>query len=169
MKWLDKTLIVGPYLALCTTEADYKKAMACMGAEEPLAPWLGPNANASTHQLSHAKNGIASIVCIRPDPDRTGVQMASTLIHEAVHVWQQYRDYVGEDRPSSEFEAYAIQNIAETLMEAYAEQVHQDGLAHEVLVRTLRGIYKEADIDLPKQVDPSTEVRRIAKALRGAA
>jgi hypothetical protein len=52
-------------------------------------------------------------------------------------------------------------------MEAYAEQVHQEGLAHEVLTRTLRGIYKEAGVDLPKEVDPATEVRRLAKALRG--
>ena len=53
---------------------------------------------------------------------QSGVQIAALLCHEAVHIWQQARDIMGEKSPSSEFEAYSIQRIAQDLMEQYCEQ-----------------------------------------------
>lgn len=41
------------------------------------------------------------------------------LAHEAVHVWQEIREAMNEDRPSSEFEAYAIQHVVVELANAY--------------------------------------------------
>jgi len=45
--------------------------------------------------------------------------LVGLLIHEAVHVWQNVRDLISEDRPSREFEAYSIQSIAQKLIDAY--------------------------------------------------
>lgn len=42
--------------------------------------------------------------------------MPLTLVHEAVHVWQNACEQVGEDNPSAEFEAYSIEQIAENLI-----------------------------------------------------
>lgn len=41
------------------------------------------------------------------------------LVHEATHVWQDIREAIGETHPSSEFEAYALQNISANLFSAY--------------------------------------------------
>jgi hypothetical protein len=46
-------------------------------------------------------------------------QVYALLVHEAVHIWQDVKHRIGEDNPSSEFEAYAIQNISQELMLAY--------------------------------------------------
>jgi hypothetical protein len=123
MKWLRRALVEGPYLALCTTEAGYKKAMRHMEIKEPLDSWISSGAHATTHTYADEDGHVSAVVCVRPDHDKTGIQVASLLTHEAVHVWQHWRDFIGEKNPSSEFEAYSIQNIAQTLMEAYAEQI----------------------------------------------
>lgn len=57
-----------------------------------------------------------AIVTIADFPPRLVVDL---LVHEATHVWQDVRGGIGEDRPSSEFEAYAVQNIAANLFKAY--------------------------------------------------
>lgn len=46
-------------------------------------------------------------------------EINSTLCHEATHVWQAHEDSIGEVNTSREFEAYSIQAIAQTLMEAF--------------------------------------------------
>jgi len=38
-------------------------------------------------------------------------------------VWQEYSSRIGETNPSSEFEAYSIQAIAQRLMTAYADSL----------------------------------------------
>jgi len=61
------------------------------------------------------------IVCVNVD-GRSGIEVAGLLVHEAVHIWQEYRRNVGETSPSSEFEAYSIQTISQQLMWGYCEQ-----------------------------------------------
>lgn len=43
------------------------------------------------------------------------------LVHESVHVWQGYREFIGEAKPSDEFEAYSIQGIFSTLLLAFSQ------------------------------------------------
>lgn len=50
---------------------------------------------------------------------RTPQMVVELLAHEAMHVWRDLRKTVGEDKPSSEFEAYAIQHIISDLLDAY--------------------------------------------------
>lgn len=44
-------------------------------------------------------------------------------MHEAVHVFQHFKKSIGERKPSKEFEAYAIQSIADRLMNEYADRI----------------------------------------------
>jgi hypothetical protein len=52
------------------------------------------------------------------------VEIAGILVHEAVHIWQEYCDFYGEDKPGREQEAYAIQFIAHELMTEFARKVY---------------------------------------------
>jgi hypothetical protein len=56
-------------------------------------------------------------------PEADGVDVATLLVHEAVHVVQEYFRYIGEDNPGSEIEAYAIQNVSASLMNAYRDRL----------------------------------------------
>lgn len=62
------------------------------------------------------------IVCLSGTEGRSGVEIAGMLIHEAVHIWQQYCEDIGERHPGDEQEAYAIQAIAQELLAEYARR-----------------------------------------------
>ncbi len=123
MKWLDRDLILGPYLMLATNEQEFRDAMRHMEqAWSDHDPWVNKGADATTWSFCNPKGERVCVVCLRNDKDRSPIEIAGVLVHEAVHVWQEYRDGVGETKPSSEFEAYSIQAIAQRLMTAYRDQ-----------------------------------------------
>lgn len=47
-------------------------------------------------------------------------EIVSTIIHESVHVWQGMCEYIVEEEPSREMEAYCIEYIAITLIKEYS-------------------------------------------------
>jgi hypothetical protein len=126
VKWLNRDLITGPYLGLATTEAEFHKALRhCKVPADKWPKWVSEGANATTHTMGNAQGYTTCIVCLRPDKDCTPIQIAAVLVHEAVHVWQEHCERIGEDRPSPEFEAYSIQAISQRLMQAYADSLSQ--------------------------------------------
>jgi hypothetical protein len=122
VKWLDRDLITGPYLGLATTEAEFHKALRHLKiAREKWPKWLDDDSLGSAHSFTSPKGSLVCVVCMRPKNGADAIENAGTLIHEAVHVWQQFRDRICEHSPSREFEAYAIEAIAKNLMKAYAK------------------------------------------------
>jgi hypothetical protein len=124
-KWLDRGLLGGPHLMLCLNEADYRRALKRLQVKGP-RDWLAsPQATATAHTFENTGNGsLVSIVCLRTDiePPLDGITVAGLLMHEAVHVWQSYCEWIVEDKPGDETEAYAIERIAVRLMRSYVEQ-----------------------------------------------
>lgn len=120
MKWLCNTLMFGPELALVRSEREYAKALKQIGATADGRSWLIDGSNATAHFFKSSNGKACAIVSLDDCTDRDGVVVAGLLVHEAVHVFQQYCDFIGESRPSVEFEAYSIQTIAQKLMSQYA-------------------------------------------------
>ena len=123
MKWLGRSLITGPYLTLVLNERDYQRAMTHF--KVPVgerASWVRPRADATAHMLDHPDSGLACVVAMRTREGLTGIEIAGLLVHEAVHIFQEWCSHHGEAKPSAEFEAYSIQPIAQRLMASYAEQ-----------------------------------------------
>lgn len=125
--WLDRTLTVcAYYYCLCLNEADFHAKLRQMRL--PGHRWsrfLTPGRHATTHYFEHDGKMIA-IVCMNADmaTEKTGAQIAALLVHEAVHIWQLHAHYIGAGNDhGDEEEAYAIQNIAQNLMESYMAQV----------------------------------------------
>ena len=113
--WLSRDIAApGPHLTLCLSEEQYHKALA--DCQEPAVDgWITtPQANATCHYITNA-SGLICIVCLRQGDRRDGVQIAGLLVHEAVHIWQNYAEYIGEEHPAREQEAYAIQSISRFL------------------------------------------------------
>lgn len=124
--WIDTTLAKAfCYVGLCTTEKLFHKQLRRM--KMPRDQWpsflLNQHANATAHQFEQPDGKFCVIVCMHPNLDRSGVVVAGLLVHEAVHIWQWHRESIGEKAPSSEYEAYAIQNLSQGLMEAYTAQI----------------------------------------------
>lgn len=114
--WLDRFLIVGPYLALCTTEDEYNAA--CTHLKVPAnqrGVWL--QSGGTTHTFEQNGKALTCIVCVdlKEIKKRPICEVANILVHEAVHVFQQHCKDINESKPSDEFEAYSIQSIFTTL------------------------------------------------------
>ena len=125
MTWLDRTLIRGDFLCLCTTEAEFLKELKRTKSPAPWPKWIEDDAFATTHYIVTGKGNRATIVCMT-DKKMDGIPAASLLVHEAVHVVQEYFRHIGEDQPSIEMQAYAIQEVAAQLMFAYADKLFKE-------------------------------------------
>lgn len=79
--------------------------------------WPYPQ-NPGTTSLMQVLNGGPPVAVVTV-LDRSPQEAVELLAHEAMHVWRDIRKQVGEGKPSSELEAYAIQNILHNLMDAY--------------------------------------------------
>ena len=128
MKWLNRTLVTSPFCyGLCTSEKDFHRELKRLRIKPTHWPhFLGTSENsgadATTHHFEESNgNEACIIVCIGNTKGRTREQINAMLAHEAVHIWQAIREDLGEDRPSHEFEAYAIQQISHNLMIAYTD------------------------------------------------
>lgn len=120
-RWLDRRITLpGPYLALCLSEDEFRKAVAHLKA--PVVPqWVSSGADATMRTFERDGKAVC-IVCLSGTEGRSGVEIAGMLIHEAVHIWQQYCEDIGERHPGDEQEAYAIQAIAQELLAEYARR-----------------------------------------------
>lgn len=123
-RWLERDLITGPYIALCTSEQAFHAVLRhCKVPRTDWAKWVSDGADATTHHLTNPEGGLVCVVCINSTEKQTGIQIAAMLVHEAVHVWQAHCERIGEHKPSDEFEAYSVQAISQRLMLAYAESL----------------------------------------------
>lgn len=124
-RWLDRTLFINSsYFTLCTTEKQFHKALKHFRVpREDWPQFVTPYADATTHFLDNsAARKKASVVCYANYQDKTPAQIAALLCHEAVHIWQQTCADLGETAPSAELEAYAIQNLTQSLIEEFERQ-----------------------------------------------
>lgn len=123
-KWLDRRIAhLGLFLTLCTSEAEYFAALEDLGQRE-IAPWIRTeHSDATAHYMENKDGQQAVVVCIRVGAERTAIEVAGLLIHEAVHVWQRYCECIGEHTPGREQEAYGIQAISQELLAEYAARV----------------------------------------------
>ena len=126
IKWLDRRIAApAPYLTLCLSESDFKQALKhCKIYQD--CEWIKTKwSHATAHHLDNGKGERVCIVCINASGERTPIEIAGLLVHEAVHVWQDYCARIGEDAPGVEQEAYGIQSIAQELMSEYARRIRE--------------------------------------------
>jgi len=124
LKYLNRFLVEGPCIALCT---DHKKLVAeCRRLKVPeheIPPFLGrEGAHATTHFLRSPNGQMVAIVTIKLLRRHSREQDYAMLVHEAVHIFRHFCVEIQEEHPSDEFEAYSIQGISQRLMLALAEQ-----------------------------------------------
>lgn len=122
-KWLDRrTAKPGPYLTLVLSEADYIKAMKHCKVKQ-YGPWIqNPWSDATVHLLEHPDGNRCAIVSVKVTSQKA-IEVAGILVHEAVHIAQDYFEHMGETATGKEQQAYAIQGIAQELMAEYARQI----------------------------------------------
>lgn len=123
VNWLDRRIACpGPYLALALSQEEFDAALRHCGAPTGAAWILNEHSHATTHMVAGRGGKRCCVVTMRGWEDRNPIEVAGLLIHEAVHVWQDYAEQIGETAPGKEQEAYAIQAIAQELMAEFARR-----------------------------------------------
>lgn len=104
------------YYGFCPSEKAWRRTMGRMGLSE--VPY--PKAAAHCMSFDNPHGDRCSIVTVNEANDK---KLASGIIgliaHEAMHVWQELMERIGESAPSSEWGAYSYQAIFQELLEAY--------------------------------------------------
>lgn len=122
-RWLDRRIATaGPYLTLCLSEDELRAALRHIKYPDTLG-WVQPGKQATVYTLIPPSGRVTCIVCLADWQGRDPVEVAGLLVHEAVHIWQQYADDIGETDPGREQEAYAIQAISQELMAEFARRM----------------------------------------------
>lgn len=126
-KWIDRVALTHPfYLTLCTTEKQFQRELRRLRVRlDDYPPFVPAEADACVHKLEKGDGKKLAIVAIRHDPKADPVAVAALLTHEAVHLWQWWRDaFLRERNPSIELEAYAIQSFTQKLLTEYRRQCY---------------------------------------------
>jgi hypothetical protein len=115
MVWCETFLRIRHHYGFCPSEKAWN-ALAKSSRRE-LGSYPANRTAAMTTLFQDTKNKTRTcIVTVAVQPP---FQIVGLLSHEAMHVWRDIREGIGEESPSSEFEAYAMQNIFEELLTAY--------------------------------------------------
>lgn len=122
--WALRTLVTSPYYyGLCTSAKQFNAELKYLGIPKRNRPVFIPKGKSgAVHYFESAPGGACAIVCLGNTKGRSGVEIAGLLVHEAVHIWQWFREGLNEKSPSIEFEAYSIQAISVQLMHLYKTQ-----------------------------------------------
>lgn len=124
IRFLDRTIhVLGCTWSLITTEEALEREMDRMGIKSRnRAEWPTKITRASTF-CYESESGHQHAIVIKPANDGSDAfSDIGDLVHEAVHIWQNHLEIVGDERNhSKEFEAYAIQMISETLITAWSD------------------------------------------------
>ena len=122
-KWLRRALLKSFNYCLAIDEKGFRKVLKEIKLPRNEWPEFMPySAAAVTNFLTDSEGSNLIVVCYQHKKSYSAATIAGILAHEAVHVWQHTRDAIGEKSPSSEQEAYAIQNITRELMDSFQRQ-----------------------------------------------
>lgn len=122
LNWLDRDTVLAPRMALCLSEKEYLQAVAHCGVQGAPRRIDEDRQIACVHVWERC-GSLVCIVCLHLSDEHDPIDIAATLVHGFVHVFQHLCDSIGEDNPSEEFEAYSIERIAERLMREYKRRL----------------------------------------------
>lgn len=121
-EYVSDELIFNPIrIGVCIDEESYVGELDALNVPYWERPqFIIDGKDGTVHFFSEKSNGgEVALVCLRHKEAQTGIQLAGLICHEAVHIWQHGRTIMGEDSPSKEFEAYAIQWIFQQICWTY--------------------------------------------------
>ena len=105
--------------AVCLDRKSFNKEIGRLGLTD--IDYIGSDhASATTHILTNPDIGLYAIMVIRPwdeEEQPSSTQIAALVAHEAMHIVQHLWEYVGEEKPGQEAEAYLLQHIVQGTLE----------------------------------------------------
>ena len=114
--WCDNGWL--PYCyGFCPNEKAWDREMKRMSVTNE--PYPGTCAHTTKFGVKKGRTACC-IITLSDEVDEWPLSRTiGIIVHECVHVWRFACNHIGEDMPSSEFEAYAVQRMTESILKAY--------------------------------------------------
>lgn len=113
MRLFKFDLVPNYWYGFCPSETVWVKEVAKLGMPKEAYP--SQDACCVHFKVKDARFSLVTV----SNEQRTGLQLVGLLTHEAMHIWRNCREIIGEQFPSEEFEAYMMQKITQDLCTAY--------------------------------------------------
>lgn len=105
-------------IGFISTEKEYKREMKRLGMGDEYSFLQTDHASATLHSGTDKFGRYIMVLCVNTleAPKRTPIEVSSLMAHEAVHVWQKVKAYIGEGE-TIETESYFVQYITQFFLE----------------------------------------------------
>lgn len=125
VKFLTRSVMSGPHLALVCSQKEYQRAMKRAGLPKADAgEWLSDDQLGRVTTVKNSSlGGLVCVVSLRLIDD--SASMTETLVHEAVHVKQDWFEFMGEHSPGRETEAVIVESVFDTLHRELARRTQK--------------------------------------------
>ena len=125
-KWLNRSAVQSPYMALCLDKKAYKRATKGTGLLAKWPKWLLSENDATTYSAFGDSKPPLCIVCMEPNTHRPIEEICGLLAHEAVHVYETMKSQNnGMPWENEELAAVSIAHITQMLMRDWIRQTGQ--------------------------------------------
>ncbi len=125
--WGGRNLFLSPvHYALYVTEESFREELRKMEYKNWQEEVFIPTGAAAVVQSFKSDVGVwLNLICIDREAckDKDINEIHAILCHEAVHVWQNIKEAIHEEKPSREFEAHSIQSICQELFYLYDDLI----------------------------------------------
>lgn len=121
LRWLSRDTVRAPRLLLVLSQSEFLRAAKECGIDDP-GQWLDEDRNPAVLHSWESRGRLSCLLCLNAPDNYDPIDVATTIVHESVHVFQRLCDSIGEQEPSREFEAYSIERISETFMREYVRR-----------------------------------------------
>lgn len=126
MKFLDVNLFPEVYLMVSFTIDDYEEDRKSLELDPLNKNEVDEDMIGFTNRIYADSGKLVQLVYIKgSNPVNT---VLGSLVHESVHVAQNYLIHIGEVSPAKEEQAYIVQGIFESLYEKYQEFLNEKSL-----------------------------------------
>ncbi|OWT68074.1 MULTISPECIES: hypothetical protein [unclassified Achromobacter] len=117
-KWLHPIPL---QFGACFSAVEFYREMRQLKCDDP--PSFTCDKSAAVHTFEGSDDSIRMLLTLDPvaAAAQDGIEIAALLAHEAVHVMQECRRWMGEKEPGSEWEAYTVQHVAQEFMGWYQD------------------------------------------------
>lgn len=123
VNWLDRSILVGPHIALVTNQEELRSAVENCGGEP--VEWDFESLGCACIHFALPDGSDVCLIAVNPsvieyhcDP----IKAVGVLVHEVVHVYQVHREKMSAAGhvDNGELEAYSIMNLTITVLREYS-------------------------------------------------
>lgn len=114
-QWLPTDVINHPYLLVCLSKKEFKKALKHLKVKYKATNWVHKGKDA-TMTAVHKEGVLTTVVCFSLTSKMDKDAVTALAVHESVHVWQEWNEMAAGKYATNELEALFVQLVTQRIL-----------------------------------------------------